>query len=167
MPERWPEPEDESGNDRHPRGECERRGIDGDLIEPREADTGSSQVASVQGRRQEAKNRDPAKRHRRSRGTPDERKQHAFRQQLANQPAGARADGAAHGNLVLARGEPRHQKIRDVDARDEEHEPDGNHEDEQRRPDGGYDFVLDAGQLVSLRLALIQHSVHVVFGRLA
>ena len=48
--------------------------------------------------------------------------QHAFDQQLRHQAAPRGTDGEAHRHFTLARAGPRQQQVREVGARDQQHE---------------------------------------------
>ena len=66
-------------------------------------------------------------------GAGAQRHQHeAFGQQLADQPAAARANREPHRHLVLPRGGAGEQQVGDIGAADEEHDADDRHDDHQR-----------------------------------
>ena len=60
-------------------------------------------------------------RHRQADGRAEAREQEALHQQLLQQTATAGPDGNPDGHFAAARGGPRQQEARDVDAGDEEH----------------------------------------------
>ena len=68
---------------------------------------------------------------------PDQRadagQQQALAQQLPRDPHARRAQGDAHAELVPARRRAREEQVRDVRARDEEHEADDHHDGGQRQ----------------------------------
>jgi len=62
----------------------------------------------------------------------ERREHHALGEQLTHQPGAAAADRQAHADLAAARRGARQQQIRDVGARDHEHEGDDRHDDAKR-----------------------------------
>ncbi len=62
-----------------------------------------------------------------------QRQQNALREQLPHDPPARRAERRAYRHLLVTRRRAREQKVRDVGARDEQHEADRAEEDEQRR----------------------------------
>ena len=98
------------------------------------------------------------------RGRPARRRQgeqHALGEELSNEAAPIGAQGRAHGHFLRAAGGLRHQQVRDVHARDEQHAADG---DEQRDERGSRvaDVVVEqghgvhAGALVGRRMLELQ-----------
>ena len=67
------------------------------------------------------------------RNAADEGEQRAFRQQLANQPAAARAERRAHRELASTRRCARQQQIADVRAHHQKEETDDAEQHQQRR----------------------------------
>ena len=66
-------------------------------------------------------------------GSGSQRHQHdAFGQQLADQPAAARANRQPHRHLVLPRRGAGEQQVGDIGAADEQHDADDRHHDHQR-----------------------------------
>ena len=65
-------------------------------------------------------------------GAAEQAEQQAFGQQLADQPAPARAKRGADGDLFLPAGRAREQQIRDIGARDQQHERHRSEHDEHR-----------------------------------
>ncbi len=86
-----------------------------------------------------------------------DRQHHRFRQQLANQPAASRADGDAHGQLVLPRCSPRQQQDRNVGAPDDQQCQHGAEEQRQRSGEFAEHFFVqrDDLYLAVLRIVLI------------
>jgi hypothetical protein len=62
------------------------------------------------------------------------REQHAFDERLGDDLAPRRADGEAHGRLTTTRDRAREQEVRDVGARDQQHETADAQQDLQARP---------------------------------
>ena len=60
--------------------------------------------------------------------------QQTFDQELARQPAARRAEREPHAPFVAARGRASEQQIRDVGARDQQHQSDDDQHHEQRTP---------------------------------
>ena len=67
-------------------------------------------------------------------GRAQHREHQAFGQQLANQSSAARADRQADADLLLPSRGARQEHVRDVDARDEQNEPDTEHQRGGDRP---------------------------------
>ena len=87
-------------------------------------------------------------------GDPDggsaaiERDHQVFGQQLPHDAAARSADGHAHAELAPAVGRAREQHVRDVGARDEEHERHRGPQHEHRRPrvaEEAFELGLDVG----------------------
>ena len=65
-------------------------------------------------------------------GAAGQREHHAFRQQLAHQAPAPGAEGGAHRDFARSRRRAREQQVRDVDARDQQHEADRAEQDPER-----------------------------------
>ena len=90
----------------------------------------------------------------------DDRQQHAFQQQLANDPPPRCAQGDAHGNFARAIRRPRQQQVGDVGAGDQQDERDRAHQREEHdanrpavlllveRQDAGLDVLVGLGILL-------------------
>ena len=63
-------------------------------------------------------------------------------QDLSKHPAATGPEREAHADLLPASDRPRQYQVRDVRARDEEHERDGAQENHQRRPDIGNQILV-------------------------
>ena len=114
--------EDEAGGQRDREREREHAAVDGDL--------GSARQAAQRRRRRGRRSRTRAAR----RATPpvsDE--QQALAAHPARQVPAAGAEREPHRRLVRSRGRANEQQVRDVGARDQQHEADGAHQHEQRR----------------------------------
>ena len=85
-------------------------------------------------RRQDAKRdaRGPSREEQAQRAASD-RQQNAFGEQLANQAAAAGAQGGANRKFSRASRGARQQEIRDIDARDQQHESDRAEQQHQER----------------------------------
>ena len=64
-----------------------------------------------------------------------ERQQHALENQLGHKSPAPGAEGLTHGQLAAPRLSAHQQEVRDVCARDKQHERDGGEQRPQRRPD--------------------------------
>ena len=98
----------------------------------------------------------------------DEREQQALGQQLAHQPAARGAERQAHRDLALADRGARQQQVRDVGARDQQHQPD----DAQQQARGAHHVLAEAGVDRGLRERQERHVaagvvVRVLLGELA
>ena len=62
----------------------------------------------------------------------DQAEDHALGEQLADQAAATGAERGPHGDLALARRRAREQQVRDVHARDQQHEADGAEQQPER-----------------------------------
>ena len=85
----------------------------------------------------------------------DERQQHAFRQQLSHQLTACRAERQAHRDLALPHEAARDQQVRDVRARDQQHEPDHRHQHDERGRE-----VVAQRRIADVRLVELQLSRH-------
>ena len=63
-------------------------------------------------------------------------------QDLSKYPAATRPEREAHADLLPPSDRPRQHQVRDVRARDQEHERDGAQENHQRRPDIGNQILV-------------------------
>ena len=124
------EPEHDARDERDAEREREHASVDADLVESRNL------------RRAElAEHFDAAIASTSPSDTAERRQQHALGEQLANDALAARADGRANRHLLLPHRGAREQKVRDVAARDEQHEPDGAEQHVQREADVADDLV--------------------------
>jgi hypothetical protein len=71
-----------------------------------------------------------------------QRGHHRLRELQAHELRARGADGAAHGEIALARLDPYHEQVRHVDAGDEEHDGRGREEDPER-PRGGAEHLVE------------------------
>ena len=67
--------------------------------------------------------------------------EHALRQELLHDATPTRAERQPHGDLALATRRTREHEVRDVRARDEQHERDGAEHDQHHRPDIARDVL--------------------------
>ena len=65
----------------------------------------------------------------------EHREHEVLREELPDEPEPRGAERAAHGQFALAGLGPRQHQVGDIDARDQQHEPDGDAEHHQRRLD--------------------------------
>ena len=70
------------------------------------------------------------------------REQHAFGEQLPDDSTARGTERPSHRELAVSRRCARERQVREVDARDEQQEPDGTHQHEQSRTHGGHDRLL-------------------------
>ena len=94
-----------------------------------------------------------------ARRSAEHREQHALREQLRDHPRPARADRDAHGDFALPPRRAREQHVRDVRARDQQHERDGAENHEQRRAHVSDDLrreIGDAHVAVRSRILLLE-----------
>ena len=108
--------------DRDRERESERDGIDARLLEPRHARRA----------RRDDPGDEPLRQHEAG-GRRRQRQHRAFGQQLAHDAAPAGAERGADGDFASTGGAAREQQVRDVAARDQQHESDGAQQDEQTR----------------------------------
>jgi len=113
-----------------------------DCVEPWEARQRRPEILTRKTRRKRAEHVDEAPRKREARRASGEGEQHAFSQQLTDEAPAAGAERGAHCHLPLTRQRSSELEVRDVHARDEQHQADGACEHEQRGPDRGSDAVL-------------------------
>ena len=112
------ETKDDAGRQRDDHRERDHRQIERHLVEPRNRNAIADQrEQAAMTQRRDAQPRDAA----------GGREHQAFGEHLAHQPAASCAKRRSHAELALARGAPRQQQIRDVDAGHEQHE-------QRRRP---------------------------------
>ena len=115
------EAEDEARHQRDRQREAQNGGVDPDFVEPRQV-----------GRRQshETKHAQPGEPH--AADTSHERQQRALGEKLTDQSSAGRAYRRAHDHFTLASGRPCEQQVRDIGARDQQHEADGREQDVER-----------------------------------
>ena len=77
----------------------------------------------------------------------DEREQRALGQQLAHQPAASGAERQPHRDLLLPRRRAGEQQVRDVRARDQEHEADDRHQQTAGRHEPGAEAGIEDRRL--------------------
>ena len=116
------EAEQEARRDAEDQGEEEHLAVDGDVAEPRDA----RRLQPLNRAHRNGRQRDAG-------GAAEQRQPDALGQQLAHDPKPARAHRGAHGHLALTRERSRQQQVRDIRARDQQHDPDRRQQHCQRR----------------------------------
>ena len=132
-PQRRGEPEQDRGDRRSSRGVQERGEVDGRPVDAR-------QVAGTQ--RRDEPDALPRQEHAEHGARPGEHG--ALDQHLRDDAAAAAADRRPHRDLASTLGRPDQQQVRDVGARDQQHEPDGAKEGEQGGPRVVHDVTVQS-----------------------
>ena len=81
---------------------------------------------------------------------------HALGQQLSNQPAAPGAERGAHSHFARAIHRAREHQIRDVRARDQQHEPDGGQENIHPAADGPAEELLKRNRAHAARWIVVR-----------
>ena len=90
------------------------------------------------------KSRNDAPRRERAEGSAHEGEEHAFGEQLAYETELAGAQRRADGDFAASGRGPHEEKVRDVGARDEQHEADGGEKNHQTQPDVFHEKIVGA-----------------------
>ena len=121
-----------SGEDGDKKREQQHSDIDRDFVEPRKISRSEPQQGIFQ-----HDDRD------KSDNAGDRSQQHAFGEQLTDEPAATRPERQADCNFALASSSPRQQQVRDIDAGDQEDAADSSEKHKQFGANAANEIILN------------------------